>query len=107
MIFILVITHDVYQYIYRYDGLPEFLSWLSKEIENEFPEKHYVLVDTYVDPEGGDESLHAYIRLEKYDDSCHERIASIRRSTKYRDENPLRNWNFLLTTDYIYMDKEQ
>ena len=99
----MIVTHDAYQYIYRYQGLPQFVQWIDDTVYAYFSEEPYqTLVDVYVDPESGDQSFHMYVRVKEYNNSVMYRIKEIRKNPGYKKAF---DWNFLLTTDFIYMDQ--
>ncbi len=100
----MIITHNAYQYIYRYQDLPYFVQWVDDTVYAYFSEEPYqTLVDVYVDPESGDQSLHMYVRVKDYNDSVMKRIKEIRKLPEYRKAF---EWNFLLTTDFIRLDQK-
>jgi len=100
----MIVTHDAYQYIYRYQGLPQFVQWVDDTVYAYFSREPYqTLVDVYVDPESGDQSLHMYVRVNDYNDSVMKRIKEIRKLPEYRKTF---KWNFLLTTDFIRLDQK-
>jgi len=100
----MIITHNAYQYIYRYQDLPYFVQWVDDTVYAYFSEEPYqTLVDVYVDPESGDQSLCMYVRVKDYNDSVMKRIKEIRKLPEYRKAF---EWNFLLTTDFIRLDQK-
>ena len=100
----MIVTHDAYQYIYRYQDLPYFVQWVDDTVYAYFSgEPYQTLVDVYVDPESGDQSLHMYVRVNDYNDSVMKRIKEIRKLPEYRKAF---EWNFLLTTDFIRLDQK-
>lgn len=99
----MIITYVAYQYMYRYQGLPYFVQWTEDMVFAYFSGAPYQsLVDVYVDPESGEESLKMYVRVSKYDDSVMRRIKDIRRHPGYKKSF---DWNFHLTTDFIQLDQ--
>ena len=100
----MIITHNAYQYIYRYQGLPQFVQWIDDTVYAYFSgEQYQTLVDIYWDPESGDQSLHMYVRVKEYNDSVMHRIKEIRKNPGYKKAF---DWNFLLTTDFIRLDQK-
>ena len=100
----MIITHNAYQYIYRYQDLPYFVQWVDDTVYAYFSgEQYQTLVDVYVDPESGDQSLCMYVRVKDYNDSVMKRIKEIRKLPEYRKAF---EWNFLLTTDFIRLDQK-
>ena len=100
----MIITHNAYQYIYRYQGLPQFVQWVDDIVYAYFSgEQYQTLVDVYVDPESGDQSLCMYVRVNDYNDSVMKHIKEIRKLPEYRKAF---EWNFLLTTDFIRLDQK-
>ena len=100
----MIITHNAYQYIYRCQDLPYFVQWVDDTVYAYFSgEQYQTLVDVYVDPESGDQSLCMYVRVKDYNDSVMKRIKEIRKLPEYRKAF---EWNFLLTTDFIRLDQK-
>ena len=100
----MIVTHDAYQYIYRYQDLPYFVQWVDDTVYAYFSgEPYQTLVDVYVDPESSDQSLLMYVRVKDYNDTVMKRIKEIRKLPEYRKAF---KWNFLLTTDFIRLDQK-
>lgn len=98
----MIITHDAYQYIYRFQGLPKFVQAVSDLVDAYFQEPHEVLVDLDYDSGGGDdEYLLMQVRVENYNNSVMDRIREIRELPEYRNSHLHYEWNFLLTTDFV------